>query len=346
MTETRTIPDSLKATSPVRRVAVDADEDEPSKAETSTVDTAPTLVRTELRPTIRVFGPKQEYGTLYVLEVGEIIIGRGETCDLVIADPGVSREHLKLSLLGGAMAQLEDLGSSNGTFVNLQRVERTFLSPGDRIQLGARSRVVFEVKDQSEVTEEQQLRLACTQDGLTGAYNKQYITKRIEQALATAFRQQLPVSLLMMDLDHFKDVNDTFGHAAGDEVLRHFAATVDASLRAGDVFARVGGEEFAVLADGASVVQAHALAERIRQLVEATAVEDDGRLIRFTVSLGVATALPDQHTSTDSVLRAADEALYDAKRSGRNRVVTALVARAQERSGAKPTKRISAAPIP
>ncbi len=159
-------------------------------------------------------------------------------------------------------------------------------------------------------------------DALTGIFNRRTFFNLASMALSQAQRGRYPVSLLLVDLDHFKRVNDAFGHQAGDAVLQRFVELVQAALRKEDIFARYGGEEFCVLVPNATPMQARTLADRIRESVEQGAFEFSGQWIQVTVSVGVATLHPAE-VRIESLLRRADEALYVAKRDGRNRVVFA-----------------------
>jgi diguanylate cyclase (GGDEF)-like protein len=162
-------------------------------------------------------------------------------------------------------------------------------------------------------------------DVLTGWHNRRYLQVRLMEELARSRRDHSELVCLMLDLDHFKQVNDTYGHAAGDEVLRELAQRVEAQVRASDVAARYGGEEFVVLLPHTDVAAGEALAQRIRQAVSAEPVSFDGQgQVTVTASIGIASVLPgegeDLKTAGDSLLARADVALYRAKAAGRNRV--------------------------
>ena len=164
--------------------------------------------------------------------------------------------------------------------------------------------------------------LAVT-DGLTGLYNHRHFHERLALEVERSQRSGLPLSLLMLDVDHFKQFNDTFGHPAGDEVLRQLARVLADTRRANDVVARYGGEEFAVILVDTAKFTAAKVAERVRERVYGHDFSDAApRVGRLGVSIGVAT-FPDDGGDAEGLVRAADTALYAAKRAGRNRVVLA-----------------------
>ena len=174
------------------------------------------------------------------------------------------------------------------------------------------------------------LRISAT-DPLTGALNRRSFAERAGAELSRARRYGRPTSLLMIDADRFKSINDRHGHAGGDAVLRAFVATVADCLRPSDLLGRIGGEEFAVLLAETGMAGAESVAERIRAAVEAREVPADGQVIRFTVSQGAA-LLGDGPTALENAMERADAALYRAKELGRNRVVAGAPPAAVERA--------------
>jgi diguanylate cyclase (GGDEF)-like protein len=259
---------------------------------------------------------------MYALSQPEVTIGRAKAATIRIDDDGISRMHAKLTSADGVV-HVEDLGSSNGTLLNGEKlVAPVVLKDGDKLTLGATTILKFSYSDEIEETYQRRMREAALRDGLTGAFNKRYLLDRLTTELAFAQRHKAPLSLIMLDVDHFKNINDTFGHPAGDAVLVRVATTVSEAVRKEDVFARYGGEEFAVLCRHIDVSQAAVLAERLRDRLAAGVTEHEGRRISVTVSLGVA-GFPDVPVGTpQDLISAADAALYQAKASGRNRVVT------------------------
>jgi diguanylate cyclase (GGDEF)-like protein len=172
------------------------------------------------------------------------------------------------------------------------------------------------------ITLQQQLHEQATRDPLTGLFNRRYLSETLERELARAGRAGLPLSVALLDVDHFKHLNDTYGHRAGDLVLQALARLLQSNSRHEDIPCRYGGEEFVLVLVGAPLAAAAQRAEAWRQAFEASAVEYEGWSLRGTVSLGVA-AFPRHGATTDELLKAADRALYQAKARGRNQVAVA-----------------------
>jgi len=262
-------------------------------------------------------------GETYRLEEGETFLGRGQNATIKLMDDGISRKHARIVQQGGEV-MIEDLRSSNGTIVNGAPVANQLLKDGDKIRLGSTTILKFTYNDQLDESFQQHMYEAARRDGLTKAFNKMYLLDQLELEIAYARRHSSHLALLMFDVDHFKRVNDTFGHLAGDYVLARLARIASGTLRAEDVFARYGGEEFAILCRGVPLASAGVLAERLRAMVEATAFEHDGRRMPITISVGVA-GHPEVPIETGpQLIAAADQALYEAKRAGRNRVLLKL----------------------
>jgi diguanylate cyclase (GGDEF)-like protein len=253
-------------------------------------------------------------GQLYRLS-STLMIGRDTDADIHISDPAVSRRHARLVVEGGRYF-IEDLGSANGILVAGAKVAHSELHTGDRIQIGPRVVFRFALLDEAEEKMQRQLFESSTRDPLTGAYNKAYLTERLTAEVAHATRHKSPLEVIVLDLDHFKQINDRYGHLAGDFVLREFAARVHALIRSEDVFARFGGEEFVVITRGSD---AGKLAERIRKAVEVDPIPLGRIGAHVTVSLGVARLDELTKLEAEHLLGLADQRLLRAKRSGRNR---------------------------
>ncbi len=266
-----------------------------------------------------VAGP--DVGRVYSLG-SEVTIGRSRQCTIALDDAGISRIHTRIITSTSGERILTDLGSRNGTFIDSVRVDKHVLRDGERVQVGPTVQLRYTVTDDDEERILRELYESSVRDPLTGAFNRKHFQERLQSELAFATRHRTELALLMLDIDHFKLVNDTIGHPGGDHVLRVVANLVARTIRTEDVFARYGGEEFTVIARGIGQEGALALGERIRSNLEATRIEFDGTTLRATVSIGVATvACCESSVSADAIVALADRRLYDAKHSGRNRVV-------------------------
>jgi diguanylate cyclase (GGDEF)-like protein len=192
------------------------------------------------------------------------------------------------------------------------------LSDGDQIRIG-RSILKFMTGENVEVQYHEEIYRLMTVDGLTQIHNRRFFNEALEREMNRAKRYRRQLSLILFDIDFFKRVNDSFGHLAGDHLLRHVAAAVKPRLRRDDIMARAGGEEFAVLLPEIAIEGARSTAEKIRRTVEASPLKYEQQVIACTVSLGVAAFRGDE-VAPDELYKAADERMYEAKQAGRNRV--------------------------
>jgi len=259
-----------------------------------------------------------EVGKTFKLKDGVTMLGRSTRADVRIDDDSISRLHAKVTLTGPNIV-IEDLGSSNGTVVNGARVTRGPLKDGDKIRLGETVILKFSFHDRFDESFAQKMYDAALRDSLTKIYNKKFLLDHLSQEVSYAKRHKSKLTLIMFDLDHFKRINDTYGHVAGDQVLIQTAVRVTALLRGEDVFARYGGEEFCIVLRDISLEHAGGLAERIRTTLEAHAFRSASAELRATASLGVAEY--DGDGDVAALIEAADSALYAAKGAGRNRVL-------------------------
>lgn len=259
-------------------------------------------------------------GALHIVERDETSVGREPTNVICISDHGVSSRHALL-LRRGNRVLLRDLNSTNGTYVNGSRVIEHVLQDGDRVELGQSTVLGVRFQDQTELEASKKLYDSVVRDSLTGVYNRRFLDERFAAEFAYAVRHKTELSILLMDIDYFKKVNDTYGHLAGDAVLREFGRTLIAQVRTEDIPARYGGEEFAVLARGIDLAHSMQFGERLRRAFERCEVATGGHVLRFTASIGVATLAPGKPVeSLERLIAIADAAVYKAKRSGRNRV--------------------------
>jgi diguanylate cyclase (GGDEF)-like protein len=262
-----------------------------------------------------------DVGRVFPVDRAQITIGRVPGAEVRLNDANISRRHARI-LMNGDVVTIEDMNSSNGTAVNGDLVRRTRLRDGDKIVLGPSTVLKFTYHDALDDRFQRNMLDAAQRDPLTGAYNARYFKRWLESEFALAQKQGSELALLIFDIDHFKRVNDTHGHLAGDTVLTEISRLVVRTLRTEDVFARCGGEEFAIVCRGQSLHGAITLAERLRRIIVTHAVRIDQTELHVSVSTGVACLTGDM-TEAEQLFAAADNALYRAKHLGRNRVIAA-----------------------
>jgi diguanylate cyclase (GGDEF)-like protein len=263
-------------------------------------------------------------GKMFRLSGLPLHIGRGKDCEIYIDDEGISRKHAMLEGDQYGNVAITDLNSTNGTYFNGSRITRHVLRDGDKIQVGSVTIVKFSFQDSLEEAFHQNQYEQATKDGLTGIYNKKSFLDRFSKEFSYSQRHNGTLSLIMFDIDFFKKINDTYGHPAGDMVLRSLAEVVAKSLRNEDMLARFGGEEFAILLREVDEQRSHVLAERVRRTVEVHKFIWENARIPVTISLGVATLKRSNFSDPSEMLRVSDEHLYKAKRAGRNRVSSVI----------------------
>lgn len=257
-------------------------------------------------------------GKKHELSPGVTTIGRDPLANIILEADSVSRSHARIEIDKGE-SWVSDLGSTNGTFVNDKQVEgRQRLASGDLVTIGD---VVFKFLAGSnvEAAYHEEIYRMTIRDGLTAIANARYLGEFLEREFARSRRHCRELAILLIDVDRFKRINDTWGHLTGDYVLRELARLVDTRVRRDELFARYGGEEFCLVLPETSADGAFGYAEIVRKLVEEHRFVFDGVAIPVTVSIGVGAYAPDMARAQD-LIRAADEALYRAKNNGRNRV--------------------------
>jgi two-component system, cell cycle response regulator len=258
-------------------------------------------------------------GRRFELNRTEHVIGRLDELDVSLPVEGISRKHARI-FRDDTGWQVEDLGSTNGTQVNDVTVARAHLKEGDLVRFGG-AICKFLTGDNIEAQYHEEIYRLSIMDGLTGVHNKRYLLDFLERELRIVARNGTPLSLIMIDIDHFKKINDTHGHLAGDGALKELCNRLRPRIRANDLLARYGGEEFAVILPTTDLFGALQVAEMLRALVERDPFAGDGVSIPCTISLGVAEADRAQPGSPEELIGRADAKLYEAKRSGRNRAV-------------------------
>lgn len=258
-----------------------------------------------------------QLGVRFPLSKDRLVIGRGQDCDIQVDLDSVSRNHASIIVKPGEV-RVDDLGSTNGTYINEQLIKSKALSNGDLVQTG-NAIFKFLTGGNVEADYHEAIYRMTIIDGLTGVFNKRYLLDFLEREVARCMRYNRPLSLVMFDLDHFKEINDNHGHLTGDHVLRELCRRIQSRIRKEELLARYGGEEFIVVLPEALGEGALAFAEQLRKLVAEEPVSFEGDTISTTISAGVSTICGDTVT-VDQFIRAADENLYIAKNSGRNRV--------------------------
>jgi two-component system cell cycle response regulator len=266
-----------------------------------------------------------ETGRVFAVPTGiEATFGRSEGCSFRFDDASVSGIHARVARVANSHV-LMDAGSTNGSYVNDVRVTAPVtLKDGDRVQLGSATFLRFSLVSEDEERALKKMYEAALRDGLTGVFNRKHLEERLDAEVAYAIRHNTELSLAILDVDHFKRVNDTHGHLAGDAVLKGVARVLTEGLRTEDVLGRYGGEEFVIVTRGIPVGGAFLLADRLRASLAATRLQFGTAVLQVTASAGVASLVCCQgRTDKITLLAIADARLYKAKQGGRNRVVAA-----------------------
>jgi two-component system cell cycle response regulator len=268
-----------------------------------------------------------DVGAILVLPRDVNVIGREGDIEITLEDDSVSRKHARISQRDGHY-EIEDLGSTNGSYVAGALVSgRVRLLDGVRVQIG-HTILRFGLQDEVEQAASKRIYEMSVRDGLTSLYNRRYFDDRLASEFAFASRHSTPLCVILADIDHFKSINDTHGHHAGDAVLKRVAMELQASVRTEDLVARFGGEEFVMLTRGIDPDGGRSFAERVRNVVQRAVINWNGSRIPVTMSLGVAhTQQGPTPTKPELLVGAADTALYAAKHAGRNRVEVANAGR-------------------
>lgn len=261
-----------------------------------------------------------ELGKKIDLETGKsLVIGRGRQSDIPLEEDSVSRQHARITIEKRTV-RVEDLGSTNGTYVNDRSISAPqTLRDGDLVSIG---RTIFKFFQSGNIEQayHQEIYRLTTVDSLTQVYNKRYLMEAMSTEIARAHRYKNDLSFVMFDIDHFKIINDTHGHLAGDHVLRELSLEIRNSMRQPDIMGRYGGEEFAILLTDTKLEGALSFAEKIRSKIENHEFIFDDTNIPVTISLGVA-QFDDSMAKPEDLIEKADVNLYKAKQGGRNRVV-------------------------
>jgi two-component system, cell cycle response regulator len=288
---------------------------------TNTVPVDPSTFCVAARPALFVVSPGAYFGQRFPLDQRCVSVGRSEDCSIHLDERGLSRRHFTVSLEAMGAVLLKDVGSTNGTLVNGRRLRPGASLPlqdGDQICCGGvLLKFVAEGKSEHAFLEELH-RQACI-DALTGLANRRHFQNVGEAEFLRAQRYGRDLSLILLDFDHFKQLNDRNGHPCGDEVLAQTSARLQQRLRHQDLIGRWGGEEFAVLLPETDLSRAAVVAHALRTLVADHACRYQEISLEVTISLGVATQ-DKQHRAFADLVASSDEQLLRAKRLGRNQV--------------------------
>jgi diguanylate cyclase (GGDEF)-like protein len=265
-------------------------------------------------------------GEIIPIPVQGLSMGRAQENLLRLDEPEISRQHARVDISeDGQGAWIRDMGSTNGIFINGRKVDAhrqaILLQPGDVIRVGGHA---FKLKclDALDRQYHEGVVIQTTVDALTGVSTRSTLLHQLEKHYELARRHGRSLSLILADLDHFKQINDSFGHAGGDQVLRRFGGILLGRLRGSDHVGRIGGEEFLMVLPETTASLALSVAEQLRANLERETIEYQGQVISATCSLGVA-ELDLAENNSGSLLARADAALYRAKANGRNCALSA-----------------------
>ena len=262
----------------------------------------------------------RQFGKRHVLGPEPVLLGRGSENTIVLENDSVSRRHCKIERRGRAY-HVEDLSSTNGTYVNDELISDYQLRRGDQVKVGDTIFKFLSGSDMEAQYHETIYKMTIV-DGLTGVNNKRFLMETLEREIPRARRHQRPLALVMFDIDHFKDVNDSHGHDAGDRVLKEVTHLMRVLCRQEDAVVRYGGEEFLILLLHTSREGAAIFGERLRENVEEHEFRVDGGTVKITISAGISSHPEDlDDAEPEQMIKRADNRLYQAKNDGRNRVV-------------------------
>lgn len=249
----------------------------------------------------------------------KMTIGRSSKADIVIDDDRISGIHCTIQQHKNDII-IEDQESTNGSYIDGKRIKKNMVTVKSNLQLGL-TVMKIEYKGESEIRFENDLFRRATTDAMTGISNRGFFLKRAREEIAFSQRTDLPIGLALLDIDHFKTVNDTFGHQAGDYIIKQLAVIIDTAKRHEDLFGRYGGEEFIILLRGKlDSAGAVLFCERIRKTIENYCFRFDKKNIPVTLSLGLCFKCGSKIESLNKMIQKADMALYRAKANGRNMV--------------------------
>jgi diguanylate cyclase (GGDEF)-like protein len=248
-------------------------------------------------------------------------VGREADCEIKLVGSGISRYHFRLERRRDETFSITDLESTNGIFVNGCQRKEHVLADGDLISLGPETVLKFSIENTTDIRNRMRQYEESIRDALTGIYNRRYFESRFRHELAYALRHDDPLSVILIDVDAFKRVNDEHGHPVGDSVIKQLAERLTEQLRTEDVLVRYGGEEFALIVRDQDAAAVNKTAERVRRFVESSDFSVGDTDLSLTISLGTSTLRPEGPATPEELIAEADRNLYEAKAQGRNRTV-------------------------
>jgi two-component system cell cycle response regulator len=267
---------------------------------------------------VHIYPTGPSMGTRYSLGDAPLVIGRASDCEIRINDHSVSRRHARIQP-GADGFYAVDLQSTNGTYINDIPASMYKLKDGDYLRVG-NCIYRFLMGGNVETEYHEEIYRLTIIDGLTEIHNKRYLMEFLDRELARSSRHNRPLSLIMLDIDRFKSINDQFGHLGGDFALRELAVRIKGNVRKEELFARYGGEEFTAMLPETALEGALVVAERILKVVNQTPFMFEDKTFAVTISAGVVCTQGEAGITPIELLRRADEKLYQAKDQGRNRV--------------------------
>jgi diguanylate cyclase (GGDEF)-like protein len=267
---------------------------------------------------IHIYPTGPTMGARYTIGDRPIVIGRANDCDIRINDHSVSRRHARIQP-GADGFYAVDLQSTNGTYINDIPASMYKLKDGDYVRVG-NCIYRFLMGGNVETEYHEEIYRLTIIDGLTEIHNKRYFLEFLDRELARSSRHNRPLALIMLDIDHFRNINNQYGHLGGDYTLREIAVRIKGNIRKEELFARYGGEEFALVLPETSLEGALTVAERVLSVINQTAFVFEEKSFQVTVSAGVVMTQGEAEISPLELIRRADEKLYQAKNDGRNRV--------------------------
>ena len=267
---------------------------------------------------IHIYPTGPGMGTRYPLAETQIVLGRGSDCEIRINDHSVSRKHARIQP-GSDGYYAVDLQSTNGTYINDVPASMCKLKDGDYLRVG-NCIYRFLMGGNVEAEYHEEIYRLTIIDALTDIHNKRYFLEFLDREIARSSRYERPLSLVMLDIDRFRVINEELGHLGGDFTIRELSARIKGNIRKEELFARYGGEEFAIVLPETPCEGAQLLAERLIRVINQTPFQYEDKQFSVTISAGIGSTSGEKNMTSVELIRRADEKLYQAKKDGRNRV--------------------------